>query len=230
MGNLHLVTGYKGEAHVTAADQGSLNAAIFGTGSYVLDRGNKFAALVVSNNSIRIQDGDICLQGRHVRLNEGTYVDLAIENGSQGYKRNDLIVARYTKNSGTGVEDCSLIVIKGTATTGTAADPTYTSGDIINGHDTQVDFPLYRVPIDGITVGTLVPLFSVIDSTLDMAANAVPSSRKIAGESLSSDITAAALLNALFSGQVVIPYDNSNLIGSTLPAAGTKGRIFLKKV
>lgn len=230
MGNLHLVTGYKGEAHVTAADQGSLNAAIFGTGSYVLNRGNKFAALVVSNNSVRIQDGDICLQGRHVRLDEGTYVDLAIENGSQGYKRNDLIVARYTKNSGTGVEDCSLVVIKGTASTGAAADPVYTSGDIINDHDTQVDFPLYRVPIDGITVGTLVPLFSVIDSTLDMAVNAVPSSRKVAGESLSSDITTAALLTALFSGQVVIPYDNSNLIGSALPAAGTKGRIFLKKV
>ena len=80
MGNLHLVTGYKGEAHVTSADQGSFNAAIIGTGSYVLNRGNKFAALVVSNNSVRVQDGDICMQGRHVRLAEGTYVDLGIEN------------------------------------------------------------------------------------------------------------------------------------------------------
>lgn len=111
MGNLNLVTGYKGEAHVTAADQGSFNAAIFGAGSYVLNRGNKFAALVVSNNSIRIQDGDICMQGRHVRLTEGTYVDLAVENGAQGYKRNDLIVARYTKTA-QGVEDCSLVVIR----------------------------------------------------------------------------------------------------------------------
>ena len=228
MGNLNLVTGYKGEAHVTAADQGSFNAAIFGAGSYVLNRGNKFAALVVSNNSIRIQDGDICLQGRHVRLAEGTYVDLAIENGNQGYKRNDLIVARYTK-SAQGVEDCNLVVIKGTASTSAAADPEYTAGDIINDHDTQADFPLYRVPIDGITVGTLVPLFSVIDSTLDMAANAVPSSRKVAGITLANDIAAAALLTALCSGQVVIPYDNSNLVGSALPAAGTKGRIYLLK-
>lgn len=229
MGNLNLVTGYKGEAHVTAADQGSFNAAIFGAGSYVLNRGNKFAALVVSNNSIRIQDGDICLQGRHVRLAEGTYVDLTIENGNQGYKRNDLIVARYTKTA-QGVEDCNLVVIKGTASTGAAADPEYTDGDIINDHDTQADFPLYRVPIDGIAVGALVPLFSVIGSTLDMAANAVPSSRKVAGITLANDITAAALLTALTSGQVVIPYENSNLVGSTLPAAGRKGRIYLKKV
>lgn len=84
MGNLNLVTGYQGAAHVTSADTGSLNAAIFGNGQYVLNRGNKFSALTVSNNLIRISDGDIMLQGRHVRLNEGSTVELTIENGAQG--------------------------------------------------------------------------------------------------------------------------------------------------
>ena len=164
MANLHLITGYAGAAHITAADNGSFNAALFGTGNFVLDRGNKFSATVVTNNSIRIADGDLLLQGRHIRLEEGIYVDLAIDNGAQGYNRNDLIVARYTKNSSTGIEECNLIVIKGTATTGVASDPAYTSGDIISDHVTIADFPLYRVPLNGLTVGTLVKLFTVTDN------------------------------------------------------------------
>ena len=159
MANMHLVTGYAGTEHVTAADAGSLNSAIFGTGEYVLDRGNKFAATVVTNNTIRIADGDLMMQGRHVRLTEGDYVDLAIDNGAQGMLRNDLIVARYTKNASTGVEEVNLVVIKGTAAASNPSDPAYTSGDIINNHVILNDMPLYRVPLNGINVQALVPLF-----------------------------------------------------------------------
>ena len=169
MANMHLITGYGGSEHIKAEDQGAFNAALVGGGQYVFNNGSKFAATVITNNQIRIADGDILMQGRHIRLNEGTYVDLDIENGSQGYKRNDLIVVRYTKNGGTGIEEANLVVIKGTAVTDTAADPAYTSGDIINDHVLLNDMPLYRVPIDGLTVGNLVPLFEVIDSVL--AAN-----------------------------------------------------------
>lgn len=166
MANMHLVTGYAGKDHITAADQGAWNAAIVGSGEYVLKKGSQLAATVMTNNQIRIADGDILMQGRHIRLNEGSYVDLAIANGAQGYKRNDLIVVRYTKNSSTGVEEANLVVIKGTATTGTASDPAHTAGDIIAEHDLQNDMPLYRVPLNGITVGTLVPLFTVLDTAI----------------------------------------------------------------
>ncbi len=161
MGNLHLVTGYAGRPHVTADDHASLNAAIFGEGEYVLNRGSKFATTIISNNSIRVADGDIIMQGRHIRLNAGNYVDLTIENGSQGTNRNDLIVARYTKDTQTGVEDCNLIVIKGTAVSGTAADPAHTVGSIINDHVLQADMPLYRVPLNGLNVNALEPMFEV---------------------------------------------------------------------
>lgn len=159
MGNIHLVTGHAGKGHVTAADHGSLHAAIFGAGQYVLHRGSKFATTIISNNSIRVADGDIIMQGRHIRLDENTYVDLAVENGTQGFFRNGLIVARYTKDSVSGVEDCNLVVIKGTASAGSAVDPDYTSGDIINDHVLIADMPLYRIPLDGLNVQTLVPLF-----------------------------------------------------------------------
>lgn len=161
MANLHLVTGRKGEAHITPADHGSLNAAMFGAGQYVLNRGSMFATTIISNNSIRVADGDIMMQGRHIRLDEGTYVDLTIENGAQGYYRNDLIAVRYTQDSLTGVEECNLVVIKGTAVESDPVDPGYTTGDIINDHVLTADMPLYRVPLDGLNVQTLVPLFEM---------------------------------------------------------------------
>lgn len=197
MGNVHLVTGYAGEAHVTAEDMGSLFAAIIGGGQYVLNRGNMFAASVVSNNQIRIADGDILMQGRHIRLDGGAFLDLAIDNGSQGYKRNDLIVVRYTKNSASGVEDCNLVVIKGTASADEAVDPAYTSGDILSGGDVQNDFPLYRVPLDGLNVQTLVPLFETIADVATTLSDTVPTTRRVAGMPLSSNITVSQLLKAL---------------------------------
>lgn len=159
MANLHLVTGYAGAAHVSSADQGSFNVGILGTGSYVLDRGNKFAISVISNNQVRILDGDILMQGRHIRLNTDTYVDLTIENGEQGMLRNDLIVCRYTKDSGTGVEQANLVVIKGTSAASDPADPAYTSGDIVGDSVLVADFPLYRIQLDGLNVQTPVALF-----------------------------------------------------------------------
>lgn len=163
MGNLHLVTGYAGQAHIKAEDHASLNASIVGSGQYVFDKGNKLSASAITSNTIRVLDGDILMQGRHIRLSENSYVDLSIENGAQGMLRNDLIVARYTKNSGTGVEDCNLVVIKGTAVASDVADPEYTVGDIINDHALQNDMPLYRVPLNGLTIGELVPLFTLYE-------------------------------------------------------------------
>lgn len=163
LANLHLVTGYAGYEHVTAADQGAFNVAMLGSGQFVIDNGNKLAASVVTNNTIRVTDGDIYMQGRYIRLNEGTFVDLTIDNGAQGKKRNDLIVARYTKDAMSGVEEVNLVVIKGTDATGTSnpVDPAYNSGNIIDGKASLNDMPLYRVPIDGLNVQTLVPLFTL---------------------------------------------------------------------
>lgn len=152
MANMNLVTGYIGETHVTAADAGSLHAGVVGNGEYILNRGQKLAATIVTNNQLRILDGDLVMQGRHVRINEGNYVDLTIENGTTGYNRHDLVVARYTKDASSGVETVNLVVIKGTAVAGTAEDPAYTSGDIINEAVTLNDMPLYRVVLNGLNI------------------------------------------------------------------------------
>ncbi len=159
MANMHLVTGYAGQEHVTAADHGAFNAALIGTGQFVLEKGKVFEAQVISNNQIRVFDGELMMQGRFVRLNPDTYVDLTIENGTQAMLRNDLIVARYTKDTNTGVESVNLVVIKGEPVESNPVDPEHTEGDITNGVAVQHDFPLWRIPIDSLNVGNPVALF-----------------------------------------------------------------------
>ena len=164
MANLHLVTGYAGYEHIKATDQAAFNAALIGTGQFVLEKGGIFEAQVHTNNLVRVLDGELMMQGRFIRLDPDTYVDLEIENGEQGKLRNDIIVARYTKDISTGVEECNLVVIKGEAVASNPADPAHEEGDITNGVGTVHDFPLWRIPISGLNVGEPVALYGEIYS------------------------------------------------------------------
>ena len=161
MGNVHLVTGYAGREHITAVDQGSFNRLLMGEGQFVFGTGKQLEATIVSNNQIRIADGEIFMQGRYIRLNPGAYVDLTIGNGKQDYHRHDLIVARYTKETGTGVEDVNLVVIQGSAVTNNPSDPSYSIGDLTGGTAVLHNMPLYRVVLNGINIKEVVPLFSI---------------------------------------------------------------------
>lgn len=157
----YIVTGRTGQNHVTSADHGAMNASFAGSGRYVAEGiGDTLSAEVVTNNLVRIHSGEVFNQGRHMRVEANTYVDCTIENGSQSKLRYDLIVFRYTKNADTGVENGEIVVIKGTAGT-SAADPSYTTGNILAGA-LQDDMPLYRVKIDGINIVGLDKLFVTV--------------------------------------------------------------------
>lgn len=164
MSNLHLVTGYAGKEHITAADQGSFNASIMGNGQFVLERGNKFEASIIANNQVRVFGGDILMQGRHIRMEQNTYTDLYFENGTQGYKRIDLIVVRYTKDAETGIETASLEVVKGVPSASTAQVPSHTEGDILEENAVLNEMPLYEVPFDGINIQEMKCLFSTVNT------------------------------------------------------------------
>ncbi len=163
---LSLVTGHTGAEHVTAAQAGLVNAGVTGTGCYVFDLLGKFACTVESANSLTIGTGVARINGRDVVSDAAT--SLSIANGVSGQNRRDLVVARYSLDSSTGVESATLAVIKGTATTGTPSDPAYSSGSVIDGKST-VDFPLWRVPVNGVNVGTPVRLFSTVPTMAGLA-------------------------------------------------------------
>lgn len=161
---VELVTGHANKAHATAEQAAGLNAGILGLDDYVLDVHDKLKITVVSANKVTIGTGELVMQGRHV--SQGTPEDLIVTNGSQGQKRNDLIVCRYTKGL-QNIESAKLVVVRGTPTTGTPTDPAVNTTSPLDG-GTTYDMPLYRIPLDGITIGTPVALFNVLKPMSDV--------------------------------------------------------------
>lgn len=160
-----LVTGHAGKAHATAEQAAGLNAGILGLDDYVLNVHDKLKITVVSANKVTIGTGELVMQGRHV--SQGTPEDLIVTNGSQGQKRNDLIVCRYAKGS-QNIESAKLVVVRGTPT-----DPAVNTTSPLDG-GTTYDMPLYRIPLDGITIGTPVALFNVLKPMSDVWDSLTP--------------------------------------------------------
>lgn len=161
---VELVTGHANKAHATAEQAAGLNAGILGLDDYVLNVHDKLKITVVSANKVTIGTGELVMQGRHV--SQGTPEDLIVTNGSQGQKRNDLIVCRYAKGS-QNIESAKLVVVRGTPTTGTPTDPAVNTTSPLDG-GTTYDMPLYRIPLDGITIGAPVALFNVLKPMSDV--------------------------------------------------------------
>ena len=157
---MEIITGYTGKPHVTAEQDRDINIGIFGKGSCVLQTGQQLNAVVISNNEIRITDGVLIHQGCAASIKKNTTNPVTIANGSQGMKRIDLIVARYTKNTRSKVEAIEIKVIQGTPSESNPAVPSYTSGDI-QGGDLTADMPLYQVEINGLTIADVKRLFTV---------------------------------------------------------------------
>lgn len=146
-----LITGQGSTDHINSEDIGAYQARTFGTGCYVL---HGCECTIVDSNTVRVAEGELLIEGRHVRVKGSE--DLTIRSGAAGYKRNDLIVVSYTKDQD-NIEDAPLAVVPGTATEGTASDPSHVQGSILDG-DVAAEHPLYRVPIDGLSVGEPVLL------------------------------------------------------------------------
>lgn len=162
---IELITGYAGAGHVSSADAGRYNAGVCGTGKYVLGTGTKFAYSIESSNLVRIGSGDAVNQGRHIIIPQNSVEDAAIQNGNQNRTRIDVIALRYHKDTGTGIEDASLVVIKGTEVTSgsTPTAPAVISGNIYNGAAVD-DMPLYHVLIDGTQIESVTKVFKEIPS------------------------------------------------------------------
>ena len=153
------VISFQGKDHITAPQIGRLIAGVAGSVRGILQTQNQIKAAMQTANRIRIDTGDVLFDARMV-TNEEPF-ELNVANGRAGYKRNDLVVLKYSKQVG-GVEKFTCEVIQGTPTNqGNPVDPTYVKGDILSGSTTAC-MPLYRLLIDGITVGEPVSLLPTI--------------------------------------------------------------------
>lgn len=160
---MEIIAGYVGEPHVTSQQERNTNIGIFGSGVHIIGGVNsELEATVVSANLVEISDGMIVCEGCTAEIPRGTNDSLVIENGEQGMKRIDLIVARYTRNANTGAESMELAVIKGTSAANDPVAPSYNTGLIADG-DSPVDFPIYRVNLNGISITSVDPLVDKIN-------------------------------------------------------------------
>ena len=144
-----IVDGMTGQKHISSDDLAALNTAVVGMADCVLKYGDDFKLTMASANSATLGTGVGMVGGR--RFWNQAPTSLTIQSGTQGQKRNDLVVARYEKTSA-GIESITPVVIKGTPTTGTPADPEVTANDL----------KLWRLPLDGINAGTPVRLTHIL--------------------------------------------------------------------
>lgn len=154
---IELVDGKAGVAHISSEDKAIIHQAKFSKSDVVFDWGDVFKCSMSSSNRATVGTGCASIQGLDWHITSAESV--TISNGSQGMKRNDIICAHYHRDSKTGNENVALTVLKGSPNATAAADPTIPSGKILSG---AVDayMPLWRIPLDGITVGTPVRLFT----------------------------------------------------------------------
>lgn len=142
-------------ASVTAELHGYMYASLYGYNG-VLNIGNKLAHTIVTNSEIKLSDGLVINQGRFMRIVGSESV--AIENGTSGVNRTDLIVAHFETDGIT--ETHSIKVIKGSAG---GAVPTHQTSDIYNGGEVN-DLVLYKVSLEGLNVASVEQMFEVIES------------------------------------------------------------------
>lgn len=171
-----IVDGMTGTKHISSDDLSALNVATIGKANCVLKYGDDFKLTMASANSATLGTGVGMVGGKRFWNQAAT--SLTVQSGTQGQKRNDLVVARYAKTSA-GIESITPVVVKGAPTTGNAADPATTSNDL----------KLWRIPLDGISVGTPVRLFDPVASlaSLENSVSSETGYRFLYGKSFSED-------------------------------------------
>ena len=209
---MRIVTGYRGEPHIVSDDLQAFNKGAIGDA--ILPIGQRLHAELTTSNNLRIYDGTAIMGGVEFRVEPGTYDDVAIDNGSQGMNRIDLVCARYQKDGSTGVESMSWAVVKGTSSSGTPSAPSYTTGDIIEGA-TDVYFPMYRVRLTGLAA-EVTELCSILTAAADNQATIASLPRALIKSSVvvistaSDDITLWTVPSGYDTTKIVVTVTNTD--------------------
>lgn len=164
---MDIITGHRGTSHVSSQDLRDANMGLLGDSTYILPTGGKLVATATGANEVTIADGVLMMQGCAASIGYGQSEVVALQAGTAGRKRIDLICAQYTKDT-SGVESVSLVAKTGTPTTGTPAAPSYTDGSIAGG-DTLVEAPVYSVEFNGTSISAITALVGTTSPISDMS-------------------------------------------------------------
>lgn len=167
---MEIVSGRTGKPHVTSQQFRQFIEGTVGQESCILTSGENLEPELASNNSLKIRSGMLAHHGNISSVKIGTYDEVGLSNGSQGMKRIDLVVCRYTKNAETEVENCDWVVIMGTPAASNPVAPTYTVGNLQEG-DLVDDCPVFEVHYDGINVTEVRKILSVLPNVAELNSN-----------------------------------------------------------
>lgn len=157
---MEIVSGLTSKPHVTSQQFRQIIEGTVGQGSYIIISGESLKPELAANNLLKIRSGMMSHHGNISSVKLGTYDEVSLTNGSQGMKRIDLVVNRYTKSAETNIESNEWVVIQGTPAVSNPEVPAYTIGNLQNG-DLVDDCPVFEVHFDGINVTEVKKLLSV---------------------------------------------------------------------
>lgn len=219
---MQIITGYTGTPHITSAQDRAENMGTFGTGSYILNVGNKLAATVQSSTEVRISDGIVSNQGCLGIIETGSYDSLAITPGTSGMQRRDYIVARYIRDAETNVESLTLMVLEGTPASSSPANPSYYSGSIAGG-DSPVDAVLYRLNYNGVNTPTITQVASSVRTQAETDSLIGSSSISNVKSTITGAIgnTALGTTATTLSGAIAEHESDINTVNSKMSAVET---------
>lgn len=202
---MEIVSGRVGRPHVTSQQFRQIIEGIVGDGSCILPSGENLEPELVSNNSLKIRSGMMCHHGNVSSVKIGTYDEVELTNGSQGMKRIDLVVNRYTRNEEDNTEKNEWIVIMGTPAESNPTVPEYTKGNLQEG-DLVDDCPAFEVHFDGINITEVTKMLEIAQTNKDLS-NKVASIpqikagtiiKTVAGGNNSADVFTNAEINKMF--------------------------------
>ncbi len=166
---MEIVSGRTGKPHVTSQQFRQIIEGIVGDGSCILPSGENLEPELVSNNSLKIRSGMMCHHGNVSSVKIGTYEEVELTNGSQGMKRIDLVVNRYTRNEEDNTEKNEWIVIMGTPAESNPTVPEYTKGNLQEG-DLVDDCPAFEVHFDGINITEVTKMLEIAQTNKELTA------------------------------------------------------------
>lgn len=202
---MEIVSGRVGRPHVTSQQFRQIIEGIVGDGSCILPSGENLEPELVSNNSLKIRSGMMCHHGNVSSVKIGTYDEVELTNGSQGMKRIDLVVNRYTRNEEDNTEKNEWIVIMGTPAESNPTVPEYTKGNLQEG-DLVDDCPAFEVHFDGINITEVTKMLEISQTNKDLSNKiaSIPQIKAgtiiktVAGGNNSADVFTNAEINKMF--------------------------------
>ena len=213
---MKIVSGRTGLPHVTSQQFRQMLEGIIGQGSYIITSGENLKPELSSNNLLKIRSGMMAHHGCISCVDIGTYDEVTLTNGSQGMKRIDLLVNRYTRNAETEVENCSWKVIQGKPVASNPAVPAYTSGNLQNG-DTVDECPVFEVHFDGINVTEVKSLLSVTDGLSGLSRKLTNTNTNLAKANTVLENRKPIFIDSTSTGSVT--FDTTNFLKSGITYA-----------